>query len=76
MFKATVITPNRVLFEGDVRSVFFPGATGEFEILEFHKPLLSLLRKGDILIDDARTIPIKRGVVQVFENELVAVVEE
>ena len=30
MFKATIVTPNKVLFEGEVWSVFLPGATGEF----------------------------------------------
>jgi F-type H+-transporting ATPase subunit epsilon len=76
VFKATVITSNKVLFEGDVWSVFLPGATGEFEILELHKPLLSLLRGGDIVIDGSRKIPVKRGAVQMSGDELVAVVEE
>ena len=76
MFKATVLTVNRVLFEGNAWSVFLPGATGEFEILEFHKPIISLLRKGTIIIDMEKEIPIKNGAVRVSGEELVAVVEE
>jgi F-type H+-transporting ATPase subunit epsilon len=76
MFKATVFTANQVLFEGDARSVFLPGAAGEFEVLELHKPILSLLREGDIIIDGGKKISVKRGAVQMDGHELVAVVEE
>ncbi len=76
MFKAIVITSSKVLFEGDVRSVFLPGSTGEFEVLELHKPILSLLRQGDVVINGDRKIPVKRGAMRMSGDELVAVVEE
>jgi F0F1-type ATP synthase epsilon subunit len=76
MFKATVITQGRVLFEGEARSVFLPGSTGEFEILELHKPIISLLKKGSIVIDWKKKIPIARGAVRMSGDELVAVIEE
>jgi len=77
VFKATVITSSKVLFEGDVKSVFLPGATGEFEVLDFHKPILSLLRQGTVVINGGDTkIPVKRGAVRMSGDELVAVVEE
>jgi F-type H+-transporting ATPase subunit epsilon len=76
MFKATIITTSKVLFEGSVRSVFFPGVLGEFEVLELHKPILSLLRQGDVIINGEMKIPVKRGAMQMSGDELVAVVEE
>jgi len=76
VFKATVITSNKVLFEGDVWSVFLPGETGEFEVLELHKPILSLLRQGDVVINGETKIPVKRGAMRVSGDEFVAVVEE
>ena len=76
MFKAIVITSSKVLFEGDVRSVFLPGSTGEFEVLELHKPILSLLRQGNLVIDGDRKIPVKRGAMRMSGDELVAVVDE
>lgn len=76
MFKAIILTPNRVLYEGEVWSVFLPGATGEFEILDFHKPIVSLLKEGNIIINWEKEIPIKKGAVRVDDNELVAVVED
>ncbi len=76
MFKATIFTSNKVLFEGDVRSVFLPGASGEFEVLELHKPILSLLRQGDIVINGDTKIPVKGGAMRMSGDEFVAVVEQ
>jgi len=76
MLNVTVLTPNRVLFEGKAWSVFLPGATGEFEILEFHKSIVSLLKNGRIIIDWDKEIPIKKGAVRASNDELVAIVEE
>ena len=76
MFKASVITSNNILFEGEAWSVFLAGTAGEFEILEFHKPIVSLLKKGKIIIDWDKEIFIKRGAVRMSGDELVAVVEE
>ena len=76
MFKATVMSLSKTLFEGSAWSVFAPGATGEFEILDLHKPIVSLLKKGKIVIDWKKEISIKRGAVRMSGDELVAVVEE
>ena len=75
MFKATIITPGDVLFEGEAWSVFLPGTTGEFEVLDLHRPIVSMLKKGKIIIDWNKEIPIKRGAVRMEGDELVAVVE-
>ena len=76
MFKATIISSGRILFEGDAGSVFLPGVTGEFEILELHRPIVSLLKKGRIIVDGNKEIPINRGAIRMSGDELVAVVEE
>jgi len=63
------------LFEGEAWSVFLPGSTGEFEILELHRPIVSLLKAGKIIVDWEQEFPIKRGAVRMSGDELVAVVE-
>ena len=75
MFKAIIVTPNKVLFEGTAWSVFLPGATGEFEVMDMHKAIVSLLRQGNIVIDWGAEIPITSGAVRMSGDELVAVVE-
>jgi len=76
MFKATIITPNKTLYEGEAWSVFLPGATGEFEIMDFHKAIISLLKAGSIVIDWKKEIPIKSGAMRMSDDEFVAIVEE
>jgi len=61
MFKVLILSSKRVLYEQEAWSVFVCGDLGEFEVLENHKPIISLLRQGDIVIDGEKSIPIKKG---------------
>ncbi|MGB5362751.1 MAG: F0F1 ATP synthase subunit epsilon [Aureibaculum sp.] len=45
-----IVSPEAVLFKGDVESVAVPGVNGEFQMLNNHAPVVSLLQKGDIKI--------------------------
>ncbi|MEI8349082.1 MAG: hypothetical protein WCI77_02915 [Candidatus Omnitrophota bacterium] len=75
MFKVIVLNPKHELFEGTARNVILPGDRGEFEVLDFHRPIISLLKEGNIVID-GKLLPIKRGVAKFCKDELVALVEE
>jgi F-type H+-transporting ATPase subunit epsilon len=75
MFKITVLNPKHELFEGEAKSVILPGDRGEFEILDFHKSVISLLKEGNVIID-GKYLAIKRGVAKFHEGELIALVEE
>ena len=74
LLDVSVVTPQGVLFDGKAQSVLLPGEKGVFEVLINHKPLLSLLVPGDILVDE-RPIPIRRGIVRVMTNRILAIVE-
>ena len=69
-----IVTPQGVLFDGKAHSVILPGERGVFEILTNHKAILSRLFTGQIVIDD-RAVSIRRGVVRVVKNQILAVVE-
>lgn len=75
MFNVIILNPKHELFEGKVKSVVLPGDRGEFEILDFHRAVISLLKEGNIIID-GKYLPIKRGVAKFYKDELVALVEE
>ena len=54
-----VITPDEVLFKGQVSSVKLPGKDGLFQILKDHAPIISSLTAGTVSIrvaDDIRTL--------------------
>jgi len=69
-----IATPQGVVFEGRAASATLPGEWGVFEVLPYHKPLLSRLISGIIVVDQKR-LEIKRGVVQVRTNKVTAIVE-
>ena len=45
-----IVTPEAVLFSGDVTSVVVPGVNGEFQMLDNHAPIVSILEKGIVSI--------------------------
>lgn len=45
-----IITPEEVLFRGEVSSVKLPGKDGLFQILKDHAPLISSLAEGTVSI--------------------------
>lgn len=74
--KLTILNPKHVLYDGDAWSVFLPGDLAEFEILDHHAPIVSLLEPGFVTINWERRIPIKRGMVKFDNNECMILVEE
>ena len=76
MIHVTIMNPDATLYEGEVAGVVLPGDRGDFEVLRFHKPLIGLLRSGRIVLGGGRSLPVKRGVVRVNHDRLVALVEQ
>ena len=69
-----ITSAERVVFDGTAQSVVFPGEQGTFEVLPLHRPLVSRLQPGAIVVD-GRAVPIRRGVVRVADDDITAVVE-
>ncbi|HEY1365372.1 MAG TPA: F0F1 ATP synthase subunit epsilon [Xanthobacteraceae bacterium] len=49
-FRFELVSPERLLFAGDVDQVDVPGAEGDFGVLAGHAPLVSTLRPGVLVI--------------------------
>jgi F-type H+-transporting ATPase subunit epsilon len=45
-----IVSPEATLFSGEVTSVAVPGVNGEFEMLNNHAPIVSLLKEGTVKI--------------------------
>ena len=45
-----IVTPEASIFHGEVESVTVPGVDGEFQMLNNHAPIVSLLQEGKIKI--------------------------
>ena len=75
-FTLKVLNPKHIVFQGDAESVFLPGDAGEFELLAYHAPILSLLKEGEIVVDWKTRIPIKKGMVRYLDGECVILLDE
>lgn len=75
-FSLKILNPKHIVFEGQVSSVFLPGDAGEFELLAYHVPIISLLKEGDIVVDWKTRIPIKKGMIRFTDEECVILLEE
>ena len=51
-----IVTPESSIFQGDVESVTVPGVDGEFQMLNNHAAIVSLLKEGTISIGGDITI--------------------
>ncbi|MFD1314551.1 F0F1 ATP synthase subunit epsilon [Namhaeicola litoreus] len=45
-----IVTPEASIFKGEVESVTVPGVMGEFQMLNNHAPIVSLLQEGNVKI--------------------------
>jgi len=45
-----IVTPEVILYSGEVTSVAVPGVNGEFQMLDNHAPIVSTLGKGNVKI--------------------------
>lgn len=51
-----IVSPEATLFSGEVDSVTVPGVEGEFQILNNHAPIVSVLSAGEIKISGNITL--------------------
>jgi len=77
--KLEILTPEKKLFNGEVRSVQVPGKSGKFEMLNNHMPIVSSLNKGSIKITDTNNkiqeIKINSGVIELKNNSIIILAE-
>ena len=73
----TVVTPERIVFDGDVDMIIAPGADGEVGILPLHVPYLTMLNIGELrlkLTRDGREqeehIAVHGGFIEVYEDKV------
>ena len=70
-----ILTPEKEIFKGDIKSVTLPGALGEFQILNQHAPIISTLTNGSIIIvtekNEKNIFDINGGVVEMINNKII-----
>ncbi len=74
-----IITPDKKVFEGEVKLVQLPGSKGGFEILKNHAPIISTLEKGTIKVIEENGkesfFEVDGGVIENKANKIIVLVE-
>lgn len=73
--KIEIITPDKKIYSGEVRSVRVPGRKGSFQVLKDHAPIISTLDAGVVIIVDEQgnevKVDITGGVIEVKKNRII-----
>ena len=78
MLKVSVISPEKVLFEGEVESLVAPAYDGEVGILPQHAPMMTLLGRGELRLGPGGSggrFQVNGGFLQVFRDQVRVVTE-
>lgn len=78
MLKLRIISPEKMVFEGEVESVTLPGTAGAFTVLKNHAPIITSLERGRIIYkgpDGSHETVISSGFAEVKDNILSVCVE-
>jgi len=72
MFRLSIVSPARVLYEEDVISIQVPGSEGYLGVLSHHAPLITSLMPGKITIRESETkervAAVSGGFLEVSDN--------
>jgi F-type H+-transporting ATPase subunit epsilon len=70
-----IVTPDKKIFEGEIKSVRVPGKKGSFQVLKDHAPIVSTLDGGPVIMvnpDGKETVyEIDGGVIEVKANKII-----
>ena len=72
----SLVSPEKSIFDGDVKIVTLPGTVGSFSILPGHAPIVSSLQAGTLsyttMEGEERTIDIQGGFVELSDGTVSA----
>jgi F-type H+-transporting ATPase subunit epsilon len=73
--KIEIITPDKKIFDGEIKSVRVPGKKGSFQVLKDHAPIISTLDNGLVRMVDQQDkeiiYEITGGVIEVKSNKII-----
>ena len=69
-----ILSPEKEIFSGEVKSVKVPGADGQFEMLDHHAAIVASLKAGEVRVLKANgeklTFGVTGGFAECLNNEV------
>jgi F-type H+-transporting ATPase subunit epsilon len=78
-FHFELVSPERLIFSGEVEQVVVPGSEGVFTVLENHAPMMTTIRPGVIEVKEvgaSRQLFVRGGFADVSPNGLTILAEQ
>lgn len=78
MLKLKIISPEKIVYNGEAESILVPGTLGSFEILNDHAPIISSLEHGKLEYTTSagkQELMVDGGFVEVQKNVVSVCVE-
>ncbi len=78
MLKLRIVSPERVVYDGEAERVNVPGILGNFEILQHHAPIISALQDGKVVYvntEGDHELEVHGGFVEVQKDRVSLCVE-
>jgi F-type H+-transporting ATPase subunit epsilon len=76
----SIISPERVLYEGDAESLVAPAFDGQVGVLTSHAPMMTLLGRGELRLEgtaeSTRRFSVEGGFMQVVDDQVRVVTEK
>lgn len=72
--KVDIISPDKLIYEGEADSLKLPGKDGSFGILNNHAPIIASLRAGTVVVkhnDSEQSFEVNGGVVEVVKSKVI-----
>ena len=70
-----IITPDKKIYDGEIKSVRVPGKKGSFQVLKDHAPIISTLDGGAVRMVDQENneviYNISGGIIEVKANKII-----
>ena len=73
-----VVTPESVIYSGEVDAVIAPGVEGQLGILPYHAPLITMLQSGELRVrkdNDETCIAIYGGFLEVRPDRIIVLAD-
>jgi F-type H+-transporting ATPase subunit epsilon len=75
-FHFELVSPEKLLFSGEVESVVAPGADGQFTVLAHHAPVMTTLKAGVVTINGDEKLFVRGGFADVSARGFTILAEQ